>query len=272
MKNIIVLGLIILACNGSQKEPFQSVLLSASFPLLTYEENEVRLHFLTDSIRINYEGDYLLYELPQHDLSFYNGNFINEKIKFNLFLFKNGDTRGYFLANDTSSNISILLVDSILSKRISWSKNIDSYDTDTTLTQLPQEQTDNEIVKKFIPKTVYDETIFDTLFLYFKTSFQDIKFSFSRKMDSLTGMKLYKIRYLYNEKYLPKLKANFKERELLIEMTPETADQKEKQKRKFEDLLKKLQFSFPDIRFSAKNRINLRKSTKESVNGVPSYQ
>lgn len=245
MKNIIVFILSLLCCRSMSNEQFQSFLFSANFPLLIQQEDGVKLFFLKDSMRISYCGNYSLYEFPYHDLSFFDGNLTDEKIKLNPFLFKDGHKSGYFFASDTSSDISILSVDSMLSNRISWTKIKSNYDSN--LIELSQIKTGNGIVKKFIPNIYNDETIFDTLFLYFKSPFNYIRFSFSTKLDSTTGMKLYKIRYLYNEKFLTKLKMQVPKRELLIEMIPDSATNKKAQEEKFEVLLKKLQLKFADI-------------------------
>lgn len=74
------------------------------------------------------------------------------------------------------------------------------------------------MVEKYIPKIKYDESYSDTTFLYYSFQLNGIDFTFSKELDSLKGMKLFKIRAVFNP--IPKGKYSFKvpSREYLFEI------------------------------------------------------
>jgi hypothetical protein len=184
---------------------------------------------LIDSFFIFYYEDMILYRIPEivefskftsdSNDNIKNQKFIRTETRYSYCIFKKGEATGLLYDSLTSTNYLQFSTDSLLEEKTIFKQGIsmESYNISESDTY-----NDNSILlEKYIPKIKKDETFPDSSYLYFNKELNKINFSFSGKLDSLKGMRLYKFKIIYNP--IPKgiYAFNVPRRELVFEFNEE---------------------------------------------------
>jgi len=197
---------------------YNSTIIKCTSAKLLYRAELVRsdnnqLFVESDSIGMFYCDNYTLYQIPIHeDFSTVNldrnGNEINEKI------IKEWTGFRYVVCNKNKP--FAFRFDSLKAEKPK-TVSIDSFLIDKTFKNFPFYQSDNDsllqivnvnhvLIEKHVNKVYKDKTDMsypDTTFYYLKPGFENIDYSFSKKMDSIKKMKLFKVEFIFNEISLP---------------------------------------------------------------------
>ena len=215
---IFFLSLALFAC--SQKNDVKCISLCYAFPTNSYKENdEIKIYTLKDTILIFYYSNYLIYRLP--------GTVIfetDEKIKGTepYFIYNKQDSVGILFNSLTDSSSGIICrVDSFLFNRGFKVKDIDiPVDSVWSLMEIKKDKRRILIEKYGIIKQG-DELSTDSIYYYYSKRMNKIEYTFSKKLDSMKGMKLFKVRLLFNSKFSMSDKAVLPKREISFEIREE---------------------------------------------------
>jgi|GEM_PF-4332705 len=164
----------------------------------------------SDSIGMFYCDDYTLYQIPVH-ASFSTGNFNKNGDEINEKIIKEWINYEYVIHNKNKP--FAFRFDSLKAENPK-AVSIDSFQTHYTFKYFQFYQSDNDsllqsisvnhvLIEKYVCKDKKDASYPDTTFYYFKHGFENIDYSFSKKMDSIKKMKLFKVESIYNEIPLP---------------------------------------------------------------------
>lgn len=213
----IIVALIIFGISGRKdKQVADGVTrldLVGSLPVVIVNDS-VRFFNLTDTFEIYYFKDYILYRLPE----IRDGNTDN-KIPGTepYFMFRKNDKDGILFKSAAEGGGKMHLpVDSFLRDRAFGGTTFDMRNTHLFINSSRQDQ--NPIIEKYVPRTVCDETMYDSVYFYFDSELNDVDYTFSKRLDSLTQKKLYMVRLLFNEKFSKTYKVTVPKREVLFKL------------------------------------------------------
>ncbi len=196
-------------------EKLYVIRLNVNYPVTLFESGKINFFNLKDTLYIFYKNDYILYELPP------STDFItNKRIPGTepYFIFKKNNKNGYlFKSAADSGKGTIYNVDSLLYNKAFALTNIFTSVKDSLSNCIKDEKEGVITEKYFFKKQCIDDCI-DTVYFYFSKSMKNCEYSFSKELDSLKKMKLFKIRLLYNQKFSSTYKTNLPEREFLFEI------------------------------------------------------
>ncbi|MCW3074914.1 MAG: hypothetical protein JWP69_1983 [Flaviaesturariibacter sp.] len=210
---------------------FQSVF---NFPLRAYKENgNVKILNLRDTSFIFHYGAYTLYKLPA-TVQLETSENIQGTEPF--LLRKKGDEWGYYFTSiKDSSNGERVKVDSLLKrKRMKGEDFALPSDTAWRLVSKVFDSKAQEFVEKYASIRQPNEVTFDSIFYYYSKSVFDTDFSFSKRIDSVTQMKLFRIRFLYNERFSVQEQFVIPKREFLFDLKNVQVHSSKEIKRLFE--------------------------------------
>jgi len=205
----------------SKKSDLKCLGLCFNYPLSAYKENdEIKIYNLKDTILIFYYSDYILYRLSP-TIIFETG----EKLKGTepYFIYNKKDDFGFlFTSLNDSSKGTKYPVDSFLANRGLKGKDFDiPIDSLWSLTEEIKVKEDI-LLEKYGPLKLGDETTIDSIYYYYSKAMNKIEYSFSKKLDSIKAMKLFKVRFLYNERTSTANKIILPKRELSFELIEES--------------------------------------------------
>lgn len=185
---------------NSKNENLQFVKITKNFKFY----NDGSIKGLKDTVMGVYSKPYILYQIPVYYILEKPDGAIEEIAQFNHFLFREHAKQGYYFEKESPENILKVSVDSmlLLYAPISLGTPVNNPD----LEEISSIDKDGEIEKVYIPKKKYNETVFDTLIYSFNKKWNNIIFSLSPVTDSAAGMKLNRIKYIFNSKYSEKEK------------------------------------------------------------------
>ncbi len=167
---------------------------------------------LKDTVPIFYYGSYVIYQLPYNYSQQLDDKLVVAEKRYHSFIFRENEKYGYLYSDysDTTRGVRAP-VDSILSKRgYSLELNADSL----ILTDVLENKETGTIIEKYVlPGEKTDFTI-DSIYYYYNRAYNQYEYSFSKKLDSSRGMKLYKARFLYKDKFSVAYHIILPEREL----------------------------------------------------------
>jgi hypothetical protein len=202
------------AIKKTDKEEVKKIYLTFNMPVVKLTGEIIDVH---DSMCIYYYKDYILYQLPNH-YSLQDGEkIVLQEIRYNYFAYKKNDKYGYKFASLQDSTGEKILVDSLLAEKAFL--NFPFYNkTNDSLVETVENVNNTFLLEKYVPKVKHDISYCDTSFLYYDGSIKNIDYSFSKELDSIMGLKLFKVKLLYNEKYLHAYKMIAPKREFRFEI------------------------------------------------------
>jgi len=217
---LMILFLFLGSYTCSKKSNLKCLGLCFNYPLSTYKENdEIKIYSLKDTILIFYYSDYILYRLSS-TIRFETG----EKLKGTepYFVYNKRDDFGFLFTSIIDSIRGIKYpVDSFLANRGLKGKDFDiPVDSLWSLTEVIKVKEDS-LLEKYGSLKQGDETSIDSIYYYYSKDMNKIEYSFSKKLDSIKGMKLFKVRLLYNERVSTSNETILPKRELSFEMIEE---------------------------------------------------
>ncbi|MEP7251373.1 MAG: hypothetical protein ABI683_03310 [Ginsengibacter sp.] len=174
-------------------------MLISNSPVGLFEDHgEKKIYNITDTTGIFYFNNYILYRLPPTQV-FETGE--NVKNSEQYFIYNNEDEKG-ILFDSLKEHCSTkqFSVDSFLFARGGRGKDFD-IPVDTVWKLAETFQNTEFVIEKYALIKQSNEFYYDSIYYYYSKNITPIDFSFSRKLDSIKGMKLQKIRLLYNENY-----------------------------------------------------------------------
>ena len=203
----------------SQKKGLKCVSLSFTAPVNIYKENdEIKIALLKDTISVFYYSDYLIYRLLP-TVKWETGE--NIKGTEPYFIYTERDSCGILFNSLTDSACSIICrIDSFLFNRAFRGEDLDiPVDSLWSITEVKKENGEI-LIEKYGSTKQGDEMTVDSIYYYYSRKMNRVQYSFSKKLDSISGMKLFKCRLIFNSKFskshngvLPKREISFEIRE-----------------------------------------------------------
>ncbi len=200
--------------NKAPDNNIQAFRLIYNIPVFTPDSNfEIR-----NTYDVFYCKDIIIYKFNYRFDSLFNGNLVFQEWRSNYFVFHKDSLFGhnYYLKPDLALKNARLSVDSMLKKN-----SFESLKFDTLLTLKPDSSyfdTEGNLLKIFNnPPPNSSQEKYD-LYFYYTKKLKGVKETFSRKMDNVNNMKLFKIRIVAKGAYYEEYKTIIPEREYLYEM------------------------------------------------------
>ena len=217
----LVVAIVISSCAATlhKSERLKEISIIVNYPVVIVNDGvHEGLNFfnLKDTVWIFFYNNDVLYRLSATtDLE------SNKKISGTetWFIYHKKATHGLLFNSITDTSNSLRLpVDSLLNTRAYANANFD-VPADSLYGKVGNGN--DTSVEKYFARTLHNGNYPDSLYYYFTNSFENIDYSFSRKLDSTKNMKLYKVRLLYNEGFSSSYKIMLPKREFLFEMREE---------------------------------------------------
>lgn len=204
------------SCSATNKkiEKINSICIKTTYPLINPDG---RKQIIVDSTCLyNYNG-YNLFQLPYRYILEDENKVLKDEIRYKYFLLTNTSTHGVIYDSIFSKSGIVAKADTIL-------RGLSNFTFDTicklsTLYKITENTNKNELLEVYIPKKIATDNIEDTAFMYYAKLYNEIKYSFSPNLDRLKGMKLFKIRLVYNSKYSESFKMHIPSREIIFEFS-----------------------------------------------------
>jgi hypothetical protein len=211
----IVLGLTWLCCCHSVRhnQLIKSVALSVNYPIVTITPAGVFSNNLKDTIKLYYYKDLILYRLSESRI------LETEELipgTENYFIRKRKADSGFLFISLSDTTSRKLPADSILINGAYQGASVE-LSSNFTPVNLVKEGKDR-FHEEYSMNASNNENLPDSIYLYYSKELKKVDYTFSRKLDSLKGMKLYKFRLLYNEKVLRVTNQTIPKREFLFEI------------------------------------------------------
>ena len=170
-----------------------------------FNASDKNIYMLKDTVKIIYYNDLTILNIPytnqasileiDEDGELYDHS-LTTTIQYKLFIYQNQKRYGLLYDSLGDNTPEKLSVDSIL---VNWTfKNFDFYDENSDSLISIEKEVDNGLLKKYIPKQKPDLSYPDSTYLFFSRRFERLKFSFSKKLDSISKLKLFKVKMIYN--------------------------------------------------------------------------
>ncbi len=218
---LVLLSILLSSCTHTspKDESFKKMMLIVNYPLNMIQEKGLVNDNLLDTIFIFNFMDYSVYQLPPNRFFETNARIDGTEP---IFVIKKNSKFGLSFQNvrDSSSGVK-LLADSFLNNRAFGNArfSVTPFDSLVKTIGIPNS---GHVIEMFISKVSSPNDYFDSVYHYYSggKGYMNLDYTFSEKLDSLKGMKLYKVRLLYNEKYSNEYKVTLPKREFLFNVEP----------------------------------------------------
>jgi hypothetical protein len=216
----LIMAIIIFSSCGSIRKynGLKRINLIINYPIVIMNDgvhDAVNFFNLKDTVWIFYYDSKVLYRLSE------TRNLETDKKMLGTekwFIYREKAEYGFLFNSISDSSRGLkLLVDSFLNNRAYASANFD-IPSDSLFAKAQNKG--EKFVEKYYSKE-HTENYPDSIYYYFTNELKNIGYTFSRKLDSLKNMKLYKVRLLYNETFSLSYKAVIPKREFLFEIREE---------------------------------------------------
>ncbi|TMI66252.1 MAG: hypothetical protein E6H07_10255 [Bacteroidetes bacterium] len=212
------LAIILLNCSFRNKDRIKDsnrFLLILNFPVVQLDG---KLLNLTDSIFITFDRTTIIYQLPSHHSIEDDEKILFQELRYSGFVFNRDDKFGYFFNSINDSIGKKTSVDSIL--KIKAFGFLDIYDVikESKLESSYTNPQNHTLTQVYSSKKIVDESYNDTSYLYFNKRNPLIDLPFSKKIDSVMNLSLFKARFLFNERYSELYKIKVPKRDITIDL------------------------------------------------------
>lgn len=193
-------------------DTLSSIRIVYSYPWLLNEHN--KLLTIQDTVTLYYNKNFILHELPKVEN-------LNTKSKVigseSYFLAKKNNFYGVFYTPmDKEKLPKIMNADSFLIKNCMYNSGCDFPINSSYITKKLFKN--SKLIMEFTTKKNYGEVLYDSIIYEFDNNYNDVAFTFSKKIDSITNLKLTKIKLIYKPKYSLELKKNLPKRTISFEI------------------------------------------------------
>jgi len=204
----------------SQKKDLKCVSLSFSAPVNIYKENdEIKISILRDTILVFYYSDYLVYRLLP-TAKWETGENIQGTEPY--LIYNKQDSCGILFNSLTDSSYIITCrIDSFLFNRALRGKDLDIPSDSLWSTKEVKKDNGGILIEKYGSTKQGDEMSIDSIYYYYSKKMNKVQYSFSKKLDSISGMKLFKFRLLFNSKFSKSYNGVLPKREIWFEIREE---------------------------------------------------
>jgi len=215
----ILLGFINCMEEGNQpnKRPV-GINLIYSYPILHVIDSDIVYYKLVDTIAIVYYNNYILYHLPKKRVFETD---VKMKNQDSYFLQQRDSSYGFLFESESMNLSRRVNADSFLKRKAFAGIKLENGPNDTLIEAINNYQ--GILLEKYTPKQ-NSHSNFDTLIFYYANDFKSIDFSFSKKMDSLKQLKLFKVRLINNQSFSYPYNRMLPKREYLFEINQITED------------------------------------------------
>jgi len=229
MSKIIVFVVILILSKGSfhscnrklNNHNIRCVNYSTSGPIVFSDGSMVDFKTF---FNVYYYEDLVMYQFPYYFDSTYDGkSILNKQERNNFFVYNRDSTWGYNYnpLNELQNNRRVK-VDSMMRQTGLQSSNFDGIAKLQPV--FSQFDTNTGILKETYAPSKEEHKAKDTIYFYFTSKLKDVDLSFSKKLDSIKKMKLFKIHLLFNGDYdeerkmtLPKTEVDYEIKEIPFE-------------------------------------------------------
>jgi hypothetical protein len=207
---IIVLFVPLCYCQACRHRDMKSIELLVNYPVVLSNGSFFNLR---DTIVIFYYENYILYQLFASRSLYDNQKQVGTEP---YFLYRQQDSMGFLFSSLKDRLGKQMPVDSFLSKR-GFLKTAFDYPQDSLWFLNSMVSVNNYLLERYVPRKDYGVNSVDSIYYYFNNE-KFTEYSLSKKMDSIKKMKLFKVRFIFNEKYSSADKVILPKRELLFEI------------------------------------------------------
>jgi hypothetical protein len=241
--SFILIIILLISCNWklNKVSKFAALKFTREYQIVLYDGT---IPHLQDTVSMIFFKNYNLFSIPYTALKEKGDSLITDQILYDNFLFKNSEKEGYFIFNDSLRGIRKASVDSILSVHCQVTKS--SPAVLNSLIRLPEIKEGSITIWKFALPNKHSEFILDTAIYYFDRNLVNHRFSLWKGLDSISGSKLFKTRFLYNSKWSDTLRKILPAREDLVEFHIDSAIKEKKEKNRLDSLLRRVRLKFPN--------------------------
>lgn len=209
------------ACVQRSGKKLRGIDISFSLPILL---TNGELMNVRDTLSIYYYGNYILCRIPYIYLHQKKGMSTQEK-RNSYLVYYSGERIGSFYEDSLNSvDVKKVNVDSTLKSKFFTDAKFYESKKDS-LVEVAKNEEGYSLVEKYVqvnkngissPDSL--TTIPDTLIYYYSNGFKNITYSLSNELDSLKGLKVSKIRFIFNSRFYKGYAFKFPYREFHIEI------------------------------------------------------
>jgi hypothetical protein len=199
--------------NKNTAKNIRCINLYTSLPAL--DRDGKLIQYLNGSNNIFYYDNIIMTQIPVHFDSYDSNKLVKEETKNSFFVYEKNNTYGLYYTDFSEEKKKKLPIDSVNDGVL----KADLYEYfKTNALQLISSRRNRELgilEEIYIGKLKYAK---DTAIFYFSDRLKDFDFSFSKKLDSLKKLKLFKFRYVSDEEILEEYKVTLPKREVNFEI------------------------------------------------------
>ena len=210
----ISLILFLIGCTHTNKVNNKLVCYRLKFNMPFVRDSGILMN-ITDSVEILYYNKYRIARTTVKSMLLNNKDSVYETLKYNYFIFKKTESTGYLFRDLYDKNPKIENVDSLFKKQYFTGSVLKPSSNDSLI---DTKEINDMLSMKFFSKKHFDESYPDTTIYLFKKDKNNIDFSISKPIDTLTNLKLSKIRCIYNEEKSKNYSFILPARELYLEL------------------------------------------------------
>lgn len=206
------------AYSGEDNDQVTGVRLDYNVSIIKLNGEIVNIH---DSILILYYKDYALFKFPYVYFVGNTNTIFRKEVRYTYFIYRLGSAHGFYYDSLNASPYKTSLVDSLLGAK-AFTK-VKFYDPENDLLiETDEDDGRNFVTEKYIPRNKSDDSYCDTTYLYYTNEMSTIDYSFSKPLDSAKGMKLYKVKLIYNATTAGNYAIEIPRREFVFELKHST--------------------------------------------------
>ncbi len=203
---LVVVFILFAICSCSsvmKKDGIRGVKITSTFPFIDGKGKLV--YYDTSVVKIYYYQDKIIYNSSYH-FNYTPENFMirADEIRYYFFVYTKGMQHGLLFDKHKSAFGIKVLADSMVKKE--WCNNIDIYSNfkKSEVNEIYHTQNeDSGTISKMYNFKLKTDTAFNGTVLYgFTNKMKNIPYSFSKELDSLNNMKLYKVNIVNNSRYI----------------------------------------------------------------------
>lgn len=181
-----------------------------------------QLQNLTDSLSIFYYNNIILYRFP-YTYSIENMNTIEkQERRFKYFIYQKHERYGYYFDSINTSSYRKMNVDSLLSAKAFASNNFYDKNNDSLVVTIKNDN-NYSLVEKYISKKRPNQSYADTTIFYFTHTLKDLELSFSKELENIKKLKIFKLRMIYNAQFDKEYNMELPYREFFFELRDESS-------------------------------------------------
>ncbi|MCX6315999.1 MAG: hypothetical protein NTW29_01810 [Bacteroidetes bacterium] len=189
--------------SNSSSDEIREVKIEISFPTLSTGNQFI---IVKDSQFISQYKDFVVWQFPYNkefnsnvfdrDDNIIEHKFIKTEINVQRFIYKKGERFGFYFDSLQDNTGLKCPIDSFMNVRFKINENL-LFNKNDNLVKKKSEPDGviNEVYSRMVKTDKWD---CDTNNLFFSEQFKEIPFSFSRKLDSISGKKLFRIHQISN--------------------------------------------------------------------------